>query len=217
MTVSNESKWKIKIQDEAVVRQQLPSHQALCCGSCCQGCFPPRRRDPANNQVAPGADGAKRVVGARLIATVWVGPLTWEGVSPCRRVRYGPVPEADVRRSRWGEGCWRWLCPPWLDRVWFSPLAVRKKGKRRQSETKNSLTYWLIFMPKVHVLRLPTSSPHLHPITRSARWWLMEDLIVFLWKSMASLRWGSFCEENASCELAKSVGEKKILLKTSLR
>lgn len=30
---------------------------------------------------------------------------------------------------------------------------------------------------------------------------------------MASLRWGSFCEENASCELAKSVGEKKIFLK----
>lgn len=101
------------------------------------------------------------------------------------RWQCGAVPE-QMSRGWSLEWTWSSLCRP----IWFSCFPWRKKRKNLPSETKNTLTYWLISMPK------PVSSGSwLNPPIciqlddDSNAMVILGDVIIFLWKSMTSLPW----------------------------
>lgn len=128
MTGSNESKWKIRRQGEAVGRWWLPGTKAVPC-SCWQGCFPPRRKDPGNNQAADGEKGF-------WLLLVW--PSSYE-LSPCPekavpgQVTMWSSARADVRRL---QRTWPSLCRP----VWFSVSL----GERRRIDKEKPRKTWHI-------------------------------------------------------------------------
>lgn len=132
-TMSQSEKSKDKVRQWGDRDFQSPR---LCHGSCWQGCFPPRRKDPDNNQVA---DRAKRFWLLLVSSSSYELSPSPEKAIPGQVTAWSSA-RADVKRLKQGGSHRRGLGPPCTDPFDF-PVSL---GERRRVDKVKQRIPWHI-------------------------------------------------------------------------